>query len=167
MNANSKLYLAIPSSVAHSARDTIDVNTIRATYIEDFKKLAKQLTDNGFEVCCALDVCSWDRGSFKTALESVSMAWDWMQDCTQVIACPSFNHAASGGVHVEIGWATALGLPLTVITKGLVYDNSALVRGLVDMERFNCAIFSYRKRPREVFDEVLKRVSTLPSLGAQ
>lgn len=167
MNKNNECFLAIPSSVAPCPRDPPELNALRTIHIEDFKKLTKQLADRGFHVQCALDLCRWDRRQFKTAPESVHLAWSMIEVCNQVIACPSFNCIASGGVHIEIGWATALCRPVTIITESIVYNASALLRGMAELRQFQCQIFCYQERPREVFDGVLERVSGLANSRTQ
>ena len=91
--------------------------------------------------------------------ESTRLDYDQITSADLVVALP--GDPPSPGTHIEIGWATALCRPLTIITESVVYNTSALLRGMAELRQFRCQIFRYQERPREVFDGVLERVSDL------
>ncbi len=165
MKAHSNLFLAIPSALAHSADDGADRQALRTKYVEDFKRLIQQLKELGFQPYCALDNCGWDKRRLHAAGESVRRGWQRLQECTQVIACPSFDGQPSGGVHIEIGWAIAFELPLTIMAAKNPFFHSPMVAGLIEQDGFQCKCFYYQRQPREVFEKVIERVQRIKVSG--
>lgn len=160
METSPKVFLAIPSALAMPSRDE-SREIKREQYVADFKQLALELRNQGYRVQCALEDCKWGNSGFDSPVKAIEDDWIHIKKCHHVIGCPTFLHEASGGVHIEIGWALAFRKPLTLLAAGNEYSHSLLVSGLAGIPRFNAKILYFRDRPKESFGSVYVRINEL------
>jgi len=91
-----------------------------------YQALIEHLESAGCEVFSAHRNEDWGRALLPPS-ECTSIDFDAVSSCDVFVAIP--GDPASLGTHVEIGWASALGKPLVLLT-GSAGARCALVRGL-------------------------------------
>lgn len=131
--------------------------------LDAYRDLADYLRHAGCEVYCALEECGWS--NMDVDLPEVAVERDWRELCgaDHLVACPLANGAASGGVHVEIGWATALKKPVTVLAQDSAkLTLSVMVTGL--HIAFDATVLYYQHSPKEVRCALRERVTNRGSL---
>ena len=126
--------------------------------VASFKEIVENLRESEHTVYCALDLYKWQSDGFKSPKEAIEIDWKEIQKADHVIACPTVNDDASSGVHVEIGWATALKKPLTILIHRSAADQTVMVTGLITHSYFNVQIFQYENEPLEILDKLIERI---------
>ena len=124
--------------------------------VPTFKTLVSRLRESGFEVFCPYDDCDWDPTKFDLPEDAIKRDWERVNWCDHFVAYPCFNNSISGGVHVEIGWATALGKPCTILAEGPVFTHSVMLQGLSTI--YDAQLFQFEKDVLEVFSELVERI---------
>ena len=117
-----KVFLAAP----FTAYMNPETEKMHEDKIHDIKKLLDLLQSRGHSVCNAHKREHW--GEMWMAPETcTSLDYDEIRDSDMVIAIP--GNPPSGGVHVELGWASSLGKRIVILLRtGKTYSN--LVMGL-------------------------------------
>jgi len=161
-----RIMLCVPTFVTDNEHDDIPRNQqdLRRIHIANFKTIIRLLRER-HDVYCALDTYHWKKEGF--AAEAVAVETDWakMQIADHVIACPVIGGFSSLGVHVEIGWATALGRPVTILVHQKTIDHTVMVVGLENNAAFDVSLIRYDKEPLQGLDEIWHRIGgkTVPS----
>ena len=120
------------------------------------KQLLEMLSSNGHDVFSAHNLEEFGK---KLRPESICTPFDFLEvrQSNMVIALPS----RSGGVHTEIGWASALNKPMLLLING---DESPLARGLNTITHVETLCVS-SKFPEDIIErnivitEIVRRVS--------
>ena len=130
----------------------------RQEHLAAFKVLCEQLETLGHDVYCALKTYAWRLSDFVPASEAVKRDWAEVQAANHVIACPVVDGESSRGVHVEVGWATALGKPVTLLLHRPRTKHTVLITGLRSQDKdFTVKNVYYEHAPQDACDTVLKQ----------
>jgi len=95
-------------------------------YIEELITLKKVLEDMGHEVVLAHEREKWGENLLPPEI-CTKLDFDAISQADLIIAYP--GNPPSGGVHIELGWASALGKKIVIIKKS-IDEYSPLVNGL-------------------------------------
>lgn len=131
---------------------------VRQRHLASFRVLARELEDDDHEVYCALKLYTWRKSKFFPAKEAVRRDWNEVQEAHHVIACPMVGGDSSQGVHVEVGWATALAKPLTLLLQRPRTRHTVLITGLRAQTGFKVRNVYYQDDPSEVCPMLVKQL---------
>ena len=81
-------------------------------YIEELVTLKKEIESTGHEVVLAHEREKWGKGLLPPEV-CTKLDFDKISEADVVIAYP--GNPPSGGVHIELGWASALGKKIVII----------------------------------------------------
>ena len=126
-----KYFLAFPFS-QFCAGDSDILTTEAKVFFEDLTNLFKE---KGIEYYSAHEREKWG-STYHSDMESTKIDYDSLKECNKFICMPGIPY--SGGVHIELGWATVLNKKIyLLLEKGKEY--SPLVTGIesiVDVQIF-------------------------------
>lgn len=117
-----KVFLAMPYS---QLCDKVKYE-VMAEYRGFFEKLTSNLRKNDIEYFLAHEREKWGK-TYSSAEESTKIDFDTIKSVDLVCVIPGVPH--SGGVHVEMGWASACGKQMKIFLKK-DYPYSPMVTGI-------------------------------------
>ena len=133
----------------------------RKLHLASFIGLVRLLEDNTHDVYCALRCYHWKYSGLATPENAVKRDWEEVQKADHIIACPIVGDSSSQGVHVEVGWATALKKPLSILIHRPQPKYSVMITGLKKHRDFDVKYFYYNTDPsREVFSDLIQHLAS-------
>lgn len=117
-----KVFLAMPYS---QLCDT-DKYEVKKEYRSFFNIITSNLKEKGIDYFLAHEREKWGK-TYSSAEESTKIDFETIKEVDLVCVIPGVPH--SGGVHVEIGWASANGKKMKVFLKEN-YNYSPMVTGI-------------------------------------
>ena len=117
-----KVFLAMP----YSQLCDVEKYEVKEEYKRFFKTLTKKIKEIGCEYFLAHEREKWGK-KYSSAQESTIIDFKTIIDCDLVCIIPGVPN--SGGVHVEIGWASANKKKLNIFLKKN-YNYSPMVKGI-------------------------------------
>lgn len=118
---NKKVFLACPYSQLCD-----EEYKMKERYVSFFKHLASVCNKNGWDYFLAAERESYGK-DYSTPQESTLIDYETIREVDLVCAIP--GNPISGGVHIELGWASALHKKI-VLFLDKKYDYSPLITGL-------------------------------------
>ncbi len=117
-----KVFFAMPYS------QLCDTNKyeVKKEYRCFFEKLIKRVKDEGYEYFLAHEREKWGK-DYSNAEESTMIDFKTIKECDLVCVIPGVPN--SGGVHVEIGWASSNSKKMNIFLKK-DYNYSPMVEGI-------------------------------------
>lgn len=152
-----RVMLCIPTFLLDQDEDQNSKEEIQCNqlHLAGFKVLVRVLEEkDGHTVYCALRTYNWRRAGFKKPRDAVERDWEEIHAADHVIACTIVHGRPSKGVHVEVGWATALKKPLSVLIYRPRTQQSVVITGLRNQPDFDVKYFYYEEDPESVFSEL-------------
>jgi len=152
-----KVMLCLPTFLTQVSPDRENNRTIvmRRSHITSFQKIIQSLEATGHKVYSALRLYEWENGNFASPRDAVQTDWHEVNEADHVVACPVIGGQASKGVHLEIGWATALKKPVTVLVHGARTEQTVMVTGLRGVSDFAVRLLFYQEDPLERIQELM------------
>ena len=152
-----RIFLAVPF------RSKINKTTgvVHKEYKKWLLSLKSFLTNLGFDVYLALERENWGKDFWKD------------EDCTRIdhkeitdsdIVIAYVDEEFSGGVHIELGWASTLGKKIAIVTK----DESCLcplAKGLISLCDLEVIVFSSESELHNKLTRFLRSTSRFPNSG--
>ncbi len=118
---NKKVFIACPYSQLCD-----EEYRMKERYVSFFKRLISMCNEKGWDFFLAAEREMYGK-DYSTPQESTLVDYETMKDVNLVCAIP--GNPISGGVHIELGWASAFGKKI-VLFLDKRYDYSPLVMGL-------------------------------------
>lgn len=117
-----KVFLAMPYTQLCNKK----TNEVKQEYRKFFEKLTSEIKNLGCEYFLAHEREKWGK-NYCSAEESTKIDYETIKNSDLVCIIPGVPH--SGGVHVEIGWASANGRKLRIFLKNN-FPYSPMVTGI-------------------------------------
>lgn len=141
------IFLAFPfAGICNSKTGEVDEQ-----YREFFEQLKQGIKDRGHRYFLAHERENWG-AEYKGPMECVPIDYNGVSQCDFLIAVP--GNPISGGVHVELGWASALKKGLHIfVEKNAKY--SPVIMGLAALTKVN--YYEISKFPsKELLDKIFE-----------
>lgn len=155
-----KVMLCIPTFLLFQDEERVGAETVlaRQTHLAAFRVLCRMLDKRDHDVYCALKLYAWRLEKVASGRVAVKRDWAEVQEAQHVIGCPMVNRDSSRGVHVEMGWATALRKPVSLLLHRPWTRHTVLVTGLRPQGDFDVRNFYYVDDPSEVFPSLVEHI---------
>lgn len=161
-----KIMLCIPTFILdhNPSFNDLEEITCRKIHLASFRSLVNLLEEeDSHEVYCALKNYNWRYSGFATPEKAVSTDWEEALKADHIIACPIIGESSSKGVHVEVGWATALGRHTSILIHQHHSKQSVMITGLSTNSDFKVKYFYYQNDPStEIFAELREHLALCP-----
>lgn len=155
------IMLCVPTHIVELDKHTYGEKQVmsRQQHLEAFKDMVSQWKASRHSVYCFLDLYEWRRGNFASEADAVARDWQEVQKAEHVVACPVVHGVSSKGVHIEIGWATALRRPVTILMETPEANHANLLMGFKGHPDFDVDLLYYRSDPLTVWDDLSRRLN--------
>ena len=144
-----KVFVAFPSALIEKANKM---------QLNNFKRLIEHLKNKNISIFCAMEKCKWSVENFDSARSATEIDWVELCHSNHLLACPKIKDVVSGGVHIEIGWAAALGIPTTILCESDSLNHSTLITGMKELGEFNVEVIYYKSDINETREKIFTRI---------
>lgn len=148
---NNEIYVFLAFPFARLCNP--ETGEVDLKYRDFFEKLKTGVRERGYKYFLAHEREDWG-AEYKGPLECVPVDYQGVKDCDLLIVVP--GNSISGGVHVELGWASALKKDLHIFLEdGARY--SPVVMGLAALTKtsyYNVSKFPSEELLNKIFEVI-------------